>query len=204
MPNILTDFYTTLLSGTRTQSKQSGIRNRLVQSFSEDVIYAISNGRIKTAKHVTLAIAVKSLTSSRRLVDIFNRLGHCCSFTVIEELETEATFCSNEETQICPDDIIKKPNLSTGLAFNNFDRYVETLIGKNTLHDTVGIILQDIQDEVLENEEISIDESSEGGNIRKRKRRAFDAITKDLQAYAKKPKIVEVLQVLPDDTCHPK
>ena len=32
----------------------------------------------------------------------------------------------------------------SGLAFDNYDRYVETLSGKNTLHDTVGIMYQNI------------------------------------------------------------
>lgn len=147
MPKNLIDFYRTLLCGNRARSKESNVCNRLVQSFSEDVIYAITNGRIKTAKHITLGIAIKSLTNSRKLLDILNRFGHSCSYTIVEELETEATFSSNEGTQVCPDDIMRKPNLNTGLAFNNFDRYVETLTGKNTLHDTVGIIFLNIQEE---------------------------------------------------------
>ena len=33
-------------------------------------------------------------------------------------------------------------NACTGLAFDNYDRFVETLTGKDTLHDTVGIAYQ--------------------------------------------------------------
>ena len=44
-----------------------------------------------------------------------------------------------------------KPNLNTGIAFDNYDRYVETLTGKNTLHDTVGIAYQDIIEPNAEN-----------------------------------------------------
>lgn len=73
-----------------------------------------------------------------------NKFGHCCSYTVIEEQETEATFASTSSTQICPADITKAPNLQTGVAFDNFDRFVDTLTGKDTLHDTVGIIFQNI------------------------------------------------------------
>ena len=35
-----------------------------------------------------------------------------------------------------------KPSLATDVAFNNFDRFVEKLSGKDTLHDIVGIAYQ--------------------------------------------------------------
>ena len=31
-------------------------------------------------------------------------------------------------------------SLGTGVAFDNYDRFVETFIGKNILHDTVGMV----------------------------------------------------------------
>ena len=36
----------------------------------------------------------------------------------------------------------RSPNLCTGLAFDNFNRFVETSTGKDTLHDTVCIAYQ--------------------------------------------------------------
>ena len=36
------------------------------------------------------------------------------------------------------------PNLATGVAFDHFDRFVETLNGMDTLHDTVVIAFQDV------------------------------------------------------------
>lgn len=35
----------------------------------------------------------------------------------------------------------------TGVAYDNVDSFVQTRTGKDTLHDTVGIIYQDIQNE---------------------------------------------------------
>ena len=43
------------------------------------------------------------------------------------------------------------PNLNTGNVFGNYDRYLETLTGKNTLHDTVGIVYQDVIEPDAEN-----------------------------------------------------
>lgn len=50
-----------------------------------------------------------------------------------------------ERSQSCPPGISLVPHLSTGVAFNNFDRFVETTSGKDTLHDTVGIIYQFVE-----------------------------------------------------------
>lgn len=36
------------------------------------------------------------------------------------------------------------PDLNTGVAFDSYDRFTETLSGKDTLHNAVGIIYQDI------------------------------------------------------------
>ncbi|CAF4875168.1 unnamed protein product [Pieris macdunnoughi] len=89
-------------------------------------------------------MTIKSLTSSKKIINILNRFGHCCNYTTLEELETEATISSVRQSQVCPPDIILNPSLCTGVAFDNFDRYVDTLNGKETLHDTVGIIYQNI------------------------------------------------------------
>lgn len=63
---------------------------------------------------------------------------------MLEELETEATFASTSRTVIFPADITKAPNLLTGVAFDNFDRFVDTLTGKDTLLDSVRIIFHNI------------------------------------------------------------
>ncbi|GFT83955.1 hypothetical protein TNCV_2020321 [Trichonephila clavipes] len=97
------------------------------------------------------------------MINIINRLGHCCNYNTLEELETEATISSVNRSQICPPDIIQSPSLSTGVAFDNFDRYVDTLYitGKDTLHDTVGIIYQNVSDDY----DIELNSSSISGNL---------------------------------------
>ncbi|GFV34746.1 hypothetical protein TNCV_1450501 [Trichonephila clavipes] len=104
---------------------------------------------------------MKSLTSSRKMINILNRLGHCCNYNTLKELETEATISSVNRSQICPPDIIQIPSLSTSVAFDNFDKYVDTLTGKDTLHDTVGIIHQNVSDDY----DIELNSSSISGNL---------------------------------------
>lgn len=87
------------------------------------MIFAITNGNIETSKHITLGMTLKGLTNSRKIINILNRFGHCCSYSVLEGLETEVTFSCTNRFDICPEDIVRLPNLCTGLAFNNFDKF---------------------------------------------------------------------------------
>lgn len=86
IPQTLENFYLTLIAGIDRRRRNNIRRIRKVCSLSEDVIYVITNGQIKTSKHMTLGIALKSLTSSRKVVDILNKYGHCCSYNVVDEL----------------------------------------------------------------------------------------------------------------------
>lgn len=90
-------------------------------------------------------MTLESITSSRKVIDLINKFGHCCSYNVIEELETEATFSACNTVNISPEDAILAPNLCTGVAFDNYNRFVETCTGKDSLQDTVGIFYQNVQ-----------------------------------------------------------
>lgn len=97
--------------------------------------------------------------------------------------------------------------MHTGVAYDNYDRHVDTETGTDTLHDTVAIIYQDVVDnsgeqpsleiDIVETEAEEYEEVTESGRQGKRRRRKFDEITPELAPYPKKPKMVEVL--LPND-----
>lgn len=142
IPEKVKTFVRTIICGETPASYESVECNRKVESIAQDLIYAANHGKVKTSKHICLAIALKSLTSSRKIIDIINKSGHCCSYTVTEELETEATYHVSSKNTLCPDGVIKQPEFFTRVAWDNFDRYVETLGGHDTLHDTVGILIQ--------------------------------------------------------------
>lgn len=91
---------------------------------------------------------------------------------------------------LCPLGIVLSGALHTGVAFDNFDRYVETVNGKATLHDTAGIMYQDINVELTEEGEYEeghdklqesegIPSSSEEivNQSGKRRQRTYDAIS---------------------------
>ena len=106
-------------------------------------------------------------------------------------METEATISSVHRTQVCPPDIILNPSLCTGVAFDNLDRYVDTLNGKETLHDTVGIIYQNIDDNShseLNQDNDNSEDLSPRAPSQKRKRSLTD-FTPDIIPYGKRLKM---------------
>ena len=71
-----------------------------------------------------------------------NRLRQCASYHTIKEVETEATFKSTKQNLVTPVGMKLNPCCGTSVAWDNFDRFVEKITGKETLHDTVGITYQ--------------------------------------------------------------
>lgn len=199
IPQELYDFYSTLIGGSRQKRKSSLKCIRQVRSYCQDIIYGIHNGQVKTSKHIMLGMTLKSLTSSRKNIGIVNRYGHCISYLSIEELETETTYASIEKSSLCAEKIIKK----NWLAYDNFDRFVETTNGKDTLHGTVGIIYQNIELNTSEESEIyeapvptNRDDSPQK---RKRRRRTFEAIASEEIPYPQKTKMTSNFQLKTDE-----
>ena len=64
----LTVFY------TGNNSEISKRKQRFIDSTAADVVYASSGG-----KHLTLSLALKSMTGSRTVTSLINRFGHCFS-----------------------------------------------------------------------------------------------------------------------------
>ncbi|GFY58236.1 hypothetical protein TNIN_74461 [Trichonephila inaurata madagascariensis] len=184
VPQDLLDFYFTLIAGSNQKRKNNSKCMRQVKSYCEDVVYGVHNGKVKTSKHIMLGMSLKILTNIRKIIDIIHRCGHCISYPGVEELETEATYTSVQNSRICPETIVKSPLLCTGVTFDNFDRFVETKSGKDTLHDTVGINYQNV-DLHTRNESQLVNlftvNNEETVISKKRRRRTFEAITVDMQ-----------------------
>ena len=76
--------------------------------------------------------------------------------------------------------ILRFPHLSIGVAWDNFDLFIESEDGRNTLHDTVGICYQDVP---TEGEEITIleDNTPPNPSARQWKRRTFDFFESEIE-----------------------
>ena len=84
-------------------------------------------------------MSTKSLIASTRVVDLLNRLNHSPNYSTIEELETKLPFEATKEKRLTPNMMSLNPANKIGIAFDNFDKYVETVSGKDTSHNIVGI-----------------------------------------------------------------
>ena len=139
IPKLLKLFFQNLIGGPNSRCWASNLNQIRTKSIGEDVVFAATSRLKKPQKHLMLGIAFKSLTGSRKVVEIMNRLGHCISYHTIEKIETEATFESTKNNLFTPSGMKLDPKCGTGVAWNNLDRFVETVNRKDTLHDTVGI-----------------------------------------------------------------
>ena len=123
-PDLLLRFFKVLLTGQENKVSEKVQREI---SLAQDVLYCASNGRIKTAKHLCLGLGMKSLTGSRKVVEILNRFGHAVSYNVVEGIETEAASSIAFKEKVVPDMLIQESGLCTGTAFDNYDELSETV-----------------------------------------------------------------------------
>lgn len=181
-----------LVKGPR--SMNSTKKDKKIASLCNSIIFTMTNGSIKPSTCLTLALATKSITGSRKMINILNRMGFCVSYSLAEELETELAYGCSLQKRILPYGLLAdRPNLRTHIAFDNYDKYVETSTGKDTLHDTVGIVYQNVDPESTNEEAniapsvpIEIDHLDDNNNSTSRRRRKFYSDFNDtLETYSK-------------------
>ena len=83
-PELLRYFYETLL----LSRNKSETYTRFVDSFSSDIMFAISNGKYVSLKHTSLGLGLHSMTAMENPVNIFHRLGHSISYDMVCRIET--------------------------------------------------------------------------------------------------------------------
>jgi hypothetical protein len=141
VPEYLNKFFLGLLRGNSNAQDSPQRISRLVQSFSQDMIYAVTCGKQKTPKQVLLTYAVKTLIGNIEIIKTLNRLGHGISYSQVEENDTALCLQKLASNQsIIPANI--HPHVFTNLAWDNIDRLEETLTGKGTSHRVNGIAIQ--------------------------------------------------------------
>ena len=86
----LSTFLTIILSAKSTEIDSTRFY-RIKMSLGQDVVYNVSNGRIRTPKSVLFPYNIKMLTNNTELINMVNRLGHGIFYSLLEEMETENT-----------------------------------------------------------------------------------------------------------------
>uniref|UniRef100_UPI00358FD6F1 uncharacterized protein isoform X1 n=1 Tax=Myxine glutinosa TaxID=7769 RepID=UPI00358FD6F1 len=143
IPETLTQFLQTLLSGDSECTNPSDRVQRLVSSYGSDLVFAVTCGKIKPPKHILLPFAIKSLTGNIELIHTLNRFGHSVSYSQVEEIDTALCL---QKMELSRDDIPLPGNIYPGvfttLAWDNIDRLEETISGEGTSHRVNGIAVQ--------------------------------------------------------------
>ena len=124
-------------------------KGRLVDSTEANMAFAASGGRLLPGKHLSLGMAVKSMTGSKTLTNFLNRFGHCVSNEKVRQIDMALESSINEKDNLVPKAIRKDQNLPVAIAWDNFDINMETLSGADTIHHTYGICYQNESNEVL-------------------------------------------------------
>lgn len=186
-----------LLNGPRGTVKP--IKQTKIESICSSIIFSISNGSIKPATCISLGLVTKSITGCRKMLDVLNRLGHSISYTVTEELETELAYGCSMEKNVLPYGLVAgSPNHRTHLAFDNYDKFVETSSGKDTLHDTVGIVYQNIMETGIDfplnnTRNCDINNNCDEEQQSRRRRKYFSTFDSSIDAFVRKNRQVTCL-----------
>ena len=91
IPDKLFDFMCNFIQGPDIRRKKSDEGLIKIKSLCSDIIYITIKGRVNPSKHLKLALAMKSLTSSRKVISVLNIYGHTIGFNLTEEIEAEMT-----------------------------------------------------------------------------------------------------------------
>ena len=168
--------------------------------MAADAIFCVTNGNSMPSKHLQVGLVMKAVTGSRKTLEMLNRLGHCASYHTVEGLETELTYSVSDAQRLLPDGLAQLPDLHTGVAYDNYDRYVDTLSGRNTLHITVGIIYQDNPGKAIISTLLNPDKRQRNSSVPgSRKRRAYEVPGFVIEPYYKKPKMTKETMLAVDD-----
>ena len=142
IPASVTYFLHTIITGQQVESNRSIRVERQINSFGQDIVYAVTCGKQRPPKHVLLPLVIKSLTGNVELIQILNCLGHCVSYSMIEQIETALCLqkLGSDQNVTLPSNIY--PHVFTTLVWDNIDRLEETLSGGGTSHRVNGIAIQ--------------------------------------------------------------
>ena len=119
------------------------------------------------------------------------RLGYSASYHTIKDNENDMTIEATKSVKATPFGMSLNASAATDIAWNNFDRFEKTNSGKDTLHDTVGIayqVLDNLQANILEDNQ-ERQNSNENQKLKKRKH-SYSPSDLTITPYRKKPKFV--------------
>lgn len=130
-----------------------------ILSIAQNIIFAYSNGKVMTPKHVAVGLAVHQATRSKKLINLLHSTADSISYKDVLVLRDSIAqneinnFFKNECVYI-PKGMV--PNRFLQFAADNIDIIEETLDGKDTFHATQIAVFQRNTDEKEKIDDITI------------------------------------------------
>eukprot|EP00112_Aurelia_sp_Birch-Aquarium-sp1_P021922 Seg6008.1 transcript_id=Seg6008.1/GoldUCD/mRNA.D3Y31 product="hypothetical protein" protein_id=Seg6008.1/GoldUCD/D3Y31 len=141
-PNSVKDFLSNFIHSTHHSPGEEVVR--YVDSFSQDLIHAVSKGNFLTMKHVLLGTGLHSLTGQKKPIELLGRFGHSINYDKVRLIETaQAELIQKLRSLQQPLPLLPANDTDRVLTFfwwDNFDVKKENLRGG--LHTTHGIAYQ--------------------------------------------------------------
>lgn len=82
--------------------------------MASDAIFNCTRGSLRPWKSQALGLGLGSLTGSKSVLTILNRLGHCISYAEVKRIETEIAFACSDDQRETPDGLNLRDDLATG------------------------------------------------------------------------------------------
>ena len=147
-PDSVLRFLQCLLQNKSNQNSEAV--NRLVQSYSSDLLHGVTKGKFITAKHFLLGLGLHNITGQKKPVQIASHLGHSIDYNLVCEIETsyaEKAQLLASMSGVLP--VKPKTILDSVLTFfwvDNFDINVETQTGHGAINSTHMVAFQEESD----------------------------------------------------------
>ena len=93
-PSALMHFFRVLCTGSEKVCDPDCRTERYIKAAAADAVFDTTRGNVKPGKH--LCLGIKSMTGSRKVLEILNHSGHSVNYHTAEELET--TLATNIST----------------------------------------------------------------------------------------------------------
>ena len=99
MPKMLGEFLSTLITGKDCNDQMSSRQGRVKHSITQDIVYIVSNSKVKTPKRLLLPSITKQATNKTEIINIVYRLRHSVPYSILNEIHTENAYIVHDQQE---------------------------------------------------------------------------------------------------------
>lgn len=118
IPDLTLLFFRTLFGGLQPEPGLHNTSRDMVErkalASASDAVFNCTRGTVRPWKHQSLGLGLATLTGSKQVLTILNRLGHCVSYDEVKRLETEMAYTCAADQQETPSGLHLSDGLATG------------------------------------------------------------------------------------------